>query len=84
MAVYTDSLNLIKKFIKIKYKKNMFSKRDNYQKKITSICYIKNIHISAAELRSYTIKELITIFKRLSNTSICKSNNSFYRTSYIY
>ena len=62
----------------------MFSPKMNLQKKITSLCYIKNIEVSGAELRSYTTKELKTIFKRLCNTSICNRNNSFYRTSCIY
>ena len=54
----------------------MFSQKMNLQKKIASLCYIKNIEVSGAELRSYTTKELKTIFKRLCNTSICNRNNS--------
>ena len=60
-------------------------KSHELQKKITTLCQIKNIHVSGCELRSYNYKELKTIYKNIvSISSITKKTNLMYRTSSIY
>jgi len=55
------------------------------RKKITTLCEIKNIHVSGCELRSYNYKELKTIYKNIvSISSITKKTNSMYKTTSIY
>jgi hypothetical protein len=58
--------------------------KETLQKRIKSYCEINNYHISGAELRSYSLKELKLIVNRLvSKQSICNPYNSWYKTSII-
>jgi len=60
-------------------------KSHELRKKITTLCQVKNIHVSGCELRSYNYKELKTVYKKLVNiSSITKKTNSMYRTTSIY
>ena len=49
------------------------------QKHILGLCEIKDIQVSGAELRSYTYKQLLTVYQMIKSTSsICNKTNSFY------
>lgn len=55
------------------------------KKHIMGLCDIKGIQVSGAEMRSYNIEQLKTVYKIIkSSSTICNKNNSFYKTSNCY
>ena len=63
----------------------VINKKSLYRSKLSNILNFRNIHVSQAELRSYSTKELKFLISKLDIklNNANNSTNNWYRTSYL-